>query len=345
MTPSTSRTPSTMITHGETPPPPHEAKDVVVDGIPVQIAPSVSEETANQRLRRRGMLGRCLIGGYFLLVLLVILVTFLPEHQQRPLEVTIYVLSGALLLGGVVFLTRMCLTTNWKDRAAATFGRSGGALSSNAACAISSLFVMVVGALASTWAAASLALFGIWKLFLEDEHSFVDDMMNDTEGFAARLGLVFGYILILPFVFIFLVPIRFLVIVSPCWALASVFQAVAFKYVRWWPSVMALVGVAAIGQTLDVCLDPNSPLTPTIGFIGRTYEDALVGWLTSNPPPPSPTPPPPPYPPGTAPQPPPSPPPYPPDRAPLPPPPSPPPECCSALWGVCLVYRQGGECV
>merc|ERR550514_386457 len=225
MTPSTSRTPSTMITHGETPPPPHEAKDVVVDGIPVQIAPSVSEETANQRLRRRGMLGRCLIGGYFLLVLLVILVTFLPEHQQRPLEVTIYVLSGALLLGGVVFLTRMCLTTNWKDRAAATFGRSGGALSSNAACAISSLFVMVVGALASTWAAASLALFGIWKLFLEDEHSCPD------------IGTCL--------VFIVLVPYRFVVIVCPCWALASGFQAVTFKYVRWWPSVMALVGVAA----------------------------------------------------------------------------------------------------
>jgi len=211
MTPSTTKTSSTMITHGETPPPPHEAKDVVVDGIPVQIAPSVSEETAKasyqeMRLRRRG--GCFLLGGYFLLV---ILVTFLPEHQQRPLEVTIYVLSGALLLGGVVFLatclTRMCLTTNWKDRAAATFGRSGGALSSNTACAISSLFVMVVGALASTWAAASLALFGIWKLFLEDEHSFVDDTMNDTEGFAARLGLVFGYILILPFVFIVLVPI------------------------------------------------------------------------------------------------------------------------------------------
>jgi len=336
---------ASMITHGETPPPPHEAKDVVVDGIPVQIAPSVSEETAkasnqDQRLRRRGTqrpsmrcslsnaLTLCLIGGYFLLVILVKIITFLPEHQQRPLEVTIYVLSGALLLGGVVFLatclTRMCLTTNWKDRAAATFGRSGGALSSNAACAISSLFVMVVGALASTWAAASLALFGIWKLFLEDEHSFVDDTMNDTEGFAARLGLVFGYILILPFVFIVVVPIRFLVIASPCWALASVFQAVVFKYVRWWPSVMALVGVAAIGLTLDVCLDPNSPLTPTIGFVGRTYEDALVGWLTSNPPPPPPPPPPP-----------------------LPPLPPPPPlECCSAaLLGVCLVYRQGGECV
>mmetsp|Transcript_27693 Transcript_27693/g.90108 ORF Transcript_27693/g.90108 Transcript_27693/m.90108 type:complete len:301 (+) Transcript_27693:37-939(+) len=298
-----------MITHGETPPPPHEAKDVVVDGIPVQIAPSVSEETANQRLRRRGMLGRCLIGGYFLLVLLVILVTFLPEHQQRPLEVTIYVLSGALLLGGVVFLTRMCLTTNWKDRAAATFGRSGGALSSNAACAISSLFVMVVGALASTWAAASLALFGIWKLFLEDEHSCPD------------IGTCL--------VFIVLVPYRFVVIVCPCWALASVIQAVAFKYVRWWPSVMALVGVAAIGLTLDVCLDPNSPLTPTIGFVGKTYEDALIGWLTLNPPPPPPTPPPPlpPLPPGVS----------------LPPPP--PPECCSALWGVCLRYWQGGECV
>mmetsp|Transcript_27692 Transcript_27692/g.90104 ORF Transcript_27692/g.90104 Transcript_27692/m.90104 type:complete len:301 (+) Transcript_27692:37-939(+) len=298
-----------MITHGETPPPPHEAKDVVVDGIPVQIAPSVSEETANQRLRRRGMLGRCLIGGYFLLVLLVILVTFLPEHQQRPLEVTIYVLSGALLLGGVVFLTRMCLTTNWKDRAAATFGRSGGALSSNAACAISSLFVMVVGALASTWAAASLALFGIWKLFLEDEHSCPD------------IGTCL--------VFIVLVPYRFVVIVCPCWALASGFQAVAFKYVRWWPSVMALVGVAAIGLTLDVCLDPNSPLTPTIGFVGKTYEDALIGWLTLNPPPPPPTPPPPlpPLPPGVS----------------LPPPP--PPECCSALWGVCLRYWQGGECV
>jgi len=325
MTPSTTKTSSTMITHGETPPPPHEAKDVVVDGIPVQIAPSVSEETAKasyqeMRLRRRG--GCFLLGGYFLLV---ILVTFLPEHQQRPLEVTIYVLSGALHLGGVVFLTRMCLTTNWKDRAAATFGRSGGALSSNTACAISSLFVMVVGALASTWAAASLALFGIWKLFLEDEHSCPD------------IGTCL--------VFIVLVPYRFVVIVCPCWALASGFQAVAFKYVRWWPSVMALVGVAAIGLTLDVCLDPNSPLTPTIGFVGRTYEDALIGWLTLNPPPPSPMPPPPPYPPGTAPQPPPSPPPYPPDRAPLPPPPSPPPECCSALWGVCLGYWQGGECV
>ena len=267
----------------------------------------------------------CLIGGYFLLVILVKIITFLPEHQQRPLEVTIYVLSAALLLGGVVFLatclTRMCLTTNWKARAAATFGRSGGALSSNAACAISSLFVMVVGALASTWAAASLALFGIWKLFLEDEHSFVDDTMNDTEGFAARVGLFFAYILILPFVVMVLVPIRF-----PCWALASVFQAFAFKYVRWWPFLMAMVGVAAIVLTLDVCLDPNSPLPPTIGFFGRTYEDALVGWLTSNPPPPPP-PPPPPFPPGVS----------------LPPPP--PPECCSALWGVCLGYWQGGECV
>ena len=29
----------------------------------------------------------------------------------------------------------------------------------------------------------------------------------------------------------------------------------------------------------------------------RTYEDALIGWLTLNPPPPSPMPPPPPYPP------------------------------------------------
>jgi len=317
-----------MITHGETPPPPHEAKDVVVDGIPVRIAPSVSEETAkasnqDQRLRRRGTqrpsmrcslsnaLTLCLIGGYFLLVILVKIITFLPEHQQRPLEVTIYVLSGALLLGGVVFLTcltRMCLTTNWKDRAAATFGRSGGALSSNAACAISSLFVMVVGALASTWAAASLALFGIWKLFLEDEHSCSD----------------IGTCIVFIWYSFILVPIRFLVIVSPCWALASVFQAVAFKYVRWWPSVMALVGVAAIGLTLDVCLDPNSPLTPTIGFVGRTYEDALVGWLTSNPPPPPPPPPPP-----------------------LPPLPPPPPlECCSAaLLGVCLVYRQGGDCV
>jgi len=163
---------------------------------------------------------------------------------------------------------------------------------------------MVVGALASTWAAASLALFGIWKLFLEDEHSCPD------------IGTCL--------VSIVLVPIRFVVIVCPCWALASVFQAVAFKYVRWWPSVMALVGVAAIGLTLDVCLDPNSPLTPTIGFVGRTYEDALIGWLTSNPPPPPPPPPPP-----------------------LPPLPPPPPlECCSAaLLGVCLVYRQGGECV
>ena len=269
-------------------------------------------------------LALCLIGGYLLLVILV-----LPEHQQRPLEVAIYVLSGALFLGGVVFLatclTRMCLTTktgphDWKDRAAATFGRSGGALSSNAACAISSLFVMVVGALASTWAAASLAMFGIWKLFLEDEHSFVDDTLNDTEGFAARLGLVFGYIVILPILFIALIPIRFLVILSPCWALASVFQAFAFKYVRWWPFLMAMVGVAAIVLTLDVCLDPNSPLTPTIGFVGRTYEDALIGWLTSNPPPPPPPP--------------------------LPPLPPPPLECCStALLGVCLVYRQGGECV
>jgi len=189
-------TPSSRITHGETPPPPHEAKDVVVDGIPVQIAPSVSEETAkasyqDQRLRRRGAL--TLLALATPLWTCLILVTFLPEHQQRPLEVTIYVLSGALLLGGVVFLTRMCLTTNWKDRAAATFGRSGGALSSNAACAISSLFVMVVGALASTWAAASLALFGIWKLFLEDEHSCPD------------IGTCI--------VFIVLVPYRFVVIV------------------------------------------------------------------------------------------------------------------------------------
>jgi len=275
MTPSTTKTSSTMITHGETPPPPHEAKDVVVDGIPVQIAPSVSEETAkasyqDQRLRRRGAL--TLLALAMPLWTCLILVTFLPEHQQRPLEVTIYVLSGALLLGGVVFLatclTRMCLTTNWKDRAAATFGRSGGALSSNAACAISSLFVMVVGALASTWAAASLALFGIWKLFLEDEHSCSD------------IGTCL--------VFIVLVPYRFVVIVCPCWALASGFQAVAFKYVRWWPTLMLLVGVAAIGLTLDVCLDPNSPLTPTIGFVGRTYEDALIGWLTLNPPPPPP---------------------------------------------------------
>merc|ERR1711904_609957 len=109
MTPSTTKTSSTMITHGETPP--HEAKDVVVDGIPVQIAPSVSEETAkasnqDQRLRRRGMLGRCLIGGSFLLV---ILVTFLPE-QQCPLEVTIYVLFGGVVMP--IFLTRMCLTAN-----------------------------------------------------------------------------------------------------------------------------------------------------------------------------------------------------------------------------------------
>jgi len=159
MTPSTTKTSSTMITHGETPPPPHEAKDVVVDGIPVQIAPSVSEETAkasnqDQRLRRRGMLGRCLIGGYFLLV---ILVTFLPE-QQCPLEVTIYVLFGGVVIMAI-FLTRMCLTAN----------------------------------LASTWAAASLALFGIWKLFLEDEHSCPD------------IGTCI--------VFIVLVPYRFVVIV------------------------------------------------------------------------------------------------------------------------------------
>ncbi|EOD17545.1 hypothetical protein EMIHUDRAFT_244052 [Emiliania huxleyi CCMP1516] len=178
------------------------AKDVVVDGIPVQIGPSVSEETAkasyqDQRLRRRGAL--TLLAPLWTCL---ILVNFLPEHQQRPLEVTIYVLSGALLLGGVVFLatclTRMCLTTNWKDRAAATFGRSGGALSSNAACAISSLFVMVVGALASTWAAASLALFGIWKLFLEDEHSCSD----------------IGTCIVFIWYSFIIVPIRFLVIQS-----------------------------------------------------------------------------------------------------------------------------------
>merc|ERR1719161_1382687 len=206
-------TPSSRITHGETPPPPHEAKDVVVDGIPVQIAPSVSEETAkasyqDQRLRRRGALTLlALATPLWTWWATTKIITFLQSTSSVTQEVTIYVLSGALLLGGVVFLTcltRMCLTTNWKDRAAATFGRSGGALSSNAACAISSLFVMVVGALASTWAAASLALFGIWKLFLEDEHSCPD------------IGTCL--------VSIVLVPIRFVVIVCPCWALASVFQ-------------------------------------------------------------------------------------------------------------------------
>ena len=55
-----SMTPSTKITHG-----PVESKDVVVDGIPVRIAPSVSEETAivsnqDKRLRRRGVPRRSL---------------------------------------------------------------------------------------------------------------------------------------------------------------------------------------------------------------------------------------------------------------------------------------------
>mmetsp|Transcript_34709 Transcript_34709/g.109006 ORF Transcript_34709/g.109006 Transcript_34709/m.109006 type:complete len:278 (-) Transcript_34709:391-1224(-) len=258
-------------------------------------------------------LALCLIGHYFLLMMLV---TFAPEHLY---DMTVYVLSVALSLGGEVFLVVYVIRT------AATFDRVVFFAPFVVRVFPFPFVVAIVGSLASTWAVASLALFGIWKLVLEDEPS--------EPPFAILLAFT-------------IVPYRFVVIVCPCWALASGFQALAFKYVRWWPTLMLLVGVAVIGLTLDVCLDPNSPLTPTIGFVGKTYEDALIGWLTSNPPPPSPFPPPPPYPPGTAPQPPPSPPPYPPDRAPLPPPPSPPPpECCSALWGVCLGYWQGGECV